>query len=159
MLFQVFALFGFGLIAFQDVRERMVFWVLFPLVGLFLGLAHWYRSTPEVFMVFSLANLFFVTIILLVLWLYTKYIARKGYVNHSLGLGDILFFYALALGFPTLTFVVLFIAALIFSLALHLALGISKEQTTVPLAGYMSLFLMAAFLLSNFSDRYPLYLY
>lgn len=159
MLFQVVALFGFGLIAFQDVKERMVYWVLFPMVGLFLGLAHWQKSTPKAFMMFSLVNVFFVTMLLLISWLYTKYIKGAKYLNQSLGLGDLLFFYAIAFGFPTMTFIVLFVSALVFSLALHIALGISKRQATVPLAGYMSLFLMVTVLLSNFSEQFQLYLF
>ena len=159
MAFQIIALLGFGLIAFQDVRERMVYWVLFPLVGLFLGLAHWQRSTPEVFMMFSLANAFFVTMLLFISWLYTKYIKGSTYLNHSFGLGDLLFFYAIAFGFPTMTFMVLFVFALVFSLALHIALGIAKKQNSVPLAGYMSLFFMAMVLLSYVDEPYELYLY
>ena len=159
MLFQFFAILGFGAIAFQDIKERMVYWFLFPMVALFLGFAFWQQSNPELFLVFSLTNLFFVSTILLISFLYTKYVTRKPYLNHSLGLGDLLFFYALAFGFPTLTFIVLFVSALIFSLVLHTVFGTSQEKSSVPLAGYMSLFLMVLFLLSHIHPHIQLYLF
>ena len=159
MVFQVLAFFGFGVIVFQDVTERMVYWVVFPMVGLFLGLAHWQHTTQEVFTIFTLVNIFFVTHLLFVSWLYTKYIKGMKYLGQSIGLGDLLFFYAIAFGFPTTTFILLFIAALLFSLILHTAIGVVKKQHTVPLAGYMSLFMMAAILLSHVNNAYPLYRY
>ncbi|MEO0570796.1 MAG: hypothetical protein AAF039_03755 [Bacteroidota bacterium] len=159
MLFQVAALFGFGLIAIQDLKERMVHWVLFPLVALFLGMLHWQQSTPDIFALVTLTNIFFVTFLIFTSWLYVRYIKKIKYVNHSLGLGDILFFYALAFGFPTSIFLVLFISALLFSLAIHLVLGLFKKQTTIPLAGYMSLFLIVILLLSNNNDPYQPHLY
>lgn len=64
----------------------------------------------------------------------------------ALGLGDILLFMALTTTFSPIAFVILFIAALIFSLVLHLVLSKYKTNTTVPLAGYMSIFFAATYI-------------
>ena len=157
MVFQLFAILGFTIIAVQDIKKRMVQWMLFPLVGVFLALAHCQNSTPETFLIFSLSNVFLVSAILFILWLYTRFITGKRFLNSSFGLGDLLFFYAFALGFPTITFVVLLAFSLCFSLLAHVVLRFFSNKETVPLAGYMSLFLITIFMLF-FSNSFQLYL-
>ncbi|MEP3210681.1 MAG: hypothetical protein ABJN95_15875 [Maribacter sp.] len=68
-------------------------------------------------------------------------------MNHSIGLGDVLFFFVMGAGFPTMTFIILFACSLFFSLFTYLLFKSSMRVKTVPLAGLMSLFLSAVLML------------
>ncbi len=59
----------------------------------------------------------------------------------TLGLGDVLFFIALGIGFPTLTFLVLLATSLIFSLLIYLIIKSNLKSKKVPLAGFQALFI------------------
>jgi hypothetical protein len=58
--------------------------------------------------------------------------------------------------FPTLSFIVILVFCLIFSLILHLFLADNSQQT-VPLAGYASFFLILVYLSSWFVFYIKLY--
>ncbi|MEO1010893.1 MAG: hypothetical protein AAFX53_06270 [Bacteroidota bacterium] len=131
-----------GIIAFQDFRERAVQWVWFPILGLVLSLIYIEHTSLEQYLVFATTNILLVSLIIGFLFLYTKYIAKARFLNVSFGLGDLLFFYAFALGFPSMTFVLLFTAALFFSFLAFLASRTLDHRETVPLAGLMGLFLL-----------------
>lgn len=73
-------------------------------------------------------------------------------------MGDVLFFYAFALGFPTMTFVLLFVGAIFFSLLVFLILKMGRPMETVPLAGLMGLFVMGVLVSSLFPDTPSLYI-
>lgn len=127
----------FGAILYQDVKERLVYWFLFPIVALGIGWLFFSNTLPELFLASIIANLMFVSALLLVAFLYSK-IKLKMKFDQVIGLGDILFFLAACFSFSTLSFLVVFISALIFSLILHLS--VKNKKQSVPLAGYMSLF-------------------
>ena len=147
-----------GLIAFQDFQERMVSWILFPAMGIVLAFLYLNHANFEQFYPFVLGNFLLVTAIVLVLYLYTKYIAKMEFLNVSFGLGDLLFFYALALGFPTMTFLVLFVLSILFALGAFLYLKRKQEMQTIPLAGLMGIFLTAVIVASFFPNVPSLYL-
>jgi len=147
-----------GIIAYQDVRDRMVVWTLFPLTALLFSLLHLYHSSWNQFAVFATINILLVTAILLILFLYTKNVQKRKFLNYSFGLGDLLFFYAFALGFPTVTFILLFVGAIFFSLAVYFLLKSKHATETVPLAGLMGLFLICAFTVSLFPNMPSLFL-
>lgn len=157
MVLQLFAILGFGLIAYQDIKERMVQWLLFPLVGLLIGLHHWFKSDPSTFLVLCLSNVVLVSVILVILWLYTKFINKRRFLNTSFGLGDVLFLYAFALGFPPITFLVLLTSGIFFSFLIHIILAKSSVHASIPLAGYLSLFLIGMLIISFFGDSLNLY--
>lgn len=90
-------------------------------------------------------NIFMVSSILGILFLYTKFIRGMEFLNVSFGLGDVLFFYAFAMGFPTITFLILFVCSIIFSLTITFFRGKEYNVNGVPLAGLMSLFLIVIF--------------
>jgi len=83
-------------------------------------------------------------ILLLVVYIYSKF-KLKTALKNTFGMGDILLFLGLAFSFSSISFVVLFVFALVFSLVLHLFLKKKSSYDTVPLAGYMSLFFMIAY--------------
>ena len=154
---KILALFCCGLIAYQDIKERLVYWFLLPILGLLLALIFFQYVGPSFFMLSLVTNVVLVTLILGVLFAYAKLILKKTFINHSLGLGDILLFYAFALGFPPMTFIILFVGAVFFSLFSYLVLKKSLRDTTVPLAGFMGLYLMIVVSCSFFMNPYVLY--
>ncbi|MEK6152015.1 hypothetical protein WIW50_02080 [Flavobacteriaceae bacterium 3-367] len=147
-----------GLITYQDFTQRRVLWILFPLLGLLLGTVHFLHSSPSLFLGYALLNGLLVSAVILILYLYTKGLRKKAFLNASLGLGDILFFYVLGLAFPTLTFITLFACSLIFSLIAFLLLKKGLQWSTVPLAGLMSIFLTLIIAYSLFFNSPNLYL-
>lgn len=126
-----------GLILFQDVKERQVYWFLFPIVALCSGTLFYSKTLSELFFIAVIMNMIFVSTLLLIVVLYSKITLKKPFKN-TFGSGDVLFFFAIAWSFSTISFIVIFTSALIFSLMLHLIL--KNKTPTVPLAGYMSLF-------------------
>ncbi len=157
VLLKILAVAICGAIAYQDIKDRMVIWIAFPMMALVLTLIHAASSGWEQVFWFSITNLLLVSGVLLLLFLYTRFFSKKKFLNTSLGLGDILFFYAFSFGFPTLTFVILFVGSLLFSLFLFLSLKSVQHMETVPLAGYMSLFLIGTMALSFFIKTPNLY--
>lgn len=147
-----------ALIAFQDFKERMVSWILFPVVGICLAFLYSTQVSFTQFYPFVVMNIILVTTIVLILFLYTKYIAKMEFLNVSFGLGDLLFFYALALGFPTVTFLVLFVLSILFSLVTFLVFKGKNGVETIPLAGLMGLFLTGVIIASFFSNVPSLYI-
>lgn len=132
-----------GLILYQDLKERHVYWFLFPLAAICVGILFYFKTLPELFITAIAMNILFVTVLLLAIFLYAKF---KLKANKAIGLGDILFFLASAFAFSTISFIVIFIGSLIFSLVLHNVLNQNKSVITVPLAGYMSLFFCLTYL-------------
>lgn len=134
-----------GLILFQDVKERKVYWLLFPLTAICFGLLHLHQVLHEVFLLTVIYNLVFVLLISLFTFGYIKLKLRKN-LTDSFGLGDFLFFLATAFSFATFSFISIFVLSLIFSLSLHLILKKITHDSTVPLAGYMSLFFILTYI-------------
>lgn len=137
---------AFLFVFLQDNKDRYVYWFLFPIIGVLCGLLFYNSTLPELFLASVLFNSLFVLILVLVLLLYA-YFKLKTSLFNTIGLGDILLFVSLTVSFSTIAFIVIFISALFFSLVLHLyKTRFLKTQTTVPLAGYMSLFFLMSYL-------------
>ncbi len=146
-----------AVIALQDFRERAVQWVLFPLLALTMTWLYLENAPYDQYLMFVFVNVLVVTVILLILYLYTKHIARMKFLNVSFGLGDLLFFYAFALGFPTLTFIILFVGSIFFSLMVFWFSLRRQNKDTIPLAGLMGLFLIGIHLASFVPNLPSLY--
>ncbi len=147
----------FALIAYQDFKDRAVYWFLFPVMGILLGIIYFSKTLPLQYVITSMYNILIISIIVLVLFAYTRYIAKKKFLDVSFGLGDFLFFYAFALGFPTYTFLLLFVGSILFALAAHLALNRKRDFETIPLAGLMGIFLIGVTLASRLPHVPSLY--
>ena len=142
------------IIAYQDIRDRAVLWTLFPILAIgLLGLFSQYVTWGQL-LAFAAINALLVSTVLLLLYLYTKFVMERQFLNISFGLGDLLLFYAMAFGFPTISFTIILVGALFFSLSLTLVLGNKKKWATVPLAGLMGIY-MAGILLISFSSQVP----
>lgn len=130
-------------VTYQDVRDRYVFWFLFPAIGVCAGILLFMNTSIGFFLETILLNLLFISLLLGVVFLYTNY-KLKMKLSETFGLGDGLLFIALAFSFAQLTFIIVFVFGLLCSLLLHLALKKTKSET-VPLAGYMSVFFALAY--------------
>jgi hypothetical protein len=133
------------IVLWQDVKSREVYWFLFPIIGGCCGFLYFFNSMPELFLISLFMNLIFVSILLLVIYLYSKY-KLKSSLKTSIGSGDILLFLALCLSFSSVSFITCFVLSLTFSLVLHLFIQKRDSIKTVPLAGYMSLFFVLVYL-------------
>lgn len=133
------------MVLFQDIKERQVYWFLFPIVGLCAGILFYQNTLPQLFYATVVINLAFVLILMTVILLYSR-LKLKTPISNTFGLGDGLLFFALIFSFSSVSFIILFVFGLIFSLVLHLILKKNSKHQTVPLAGYLSLFFAIAYL-------------
>lgn len=135
-----------GWICYQDFKERKVFLFVFPILAtLLFSIFYFQTGVPQVLYYSLLLNLMVVAILVLMSFLITRTLLKKRFLDHSLGMGDILFFACISVGFPSMTFIILFSCSLVFSLLLLLALKKQRAMDTVPLAGLMSIFFIVVF--------------
>ncbi|AUC77570.1 hypothetical protein [Olleya sp. Bg11-27] len=139
IIIKLILLITFGAIFWQDKKERLVHWFLFPIIAFCSGILIHKNMIQELFFLTLIINLLFVTSLILVIYFYSKFKLKTSIIN-TFGLGDALLFIALSFTFSSVSFLVLFVFGLIFSLITHLALKPKIKQETVPLAGYLSLF-------------------
>lgn len=66
-------------------------------------------------------------------------------IDTAIGLGDILFFIAITPLFQVHNYVLFFVLGLLLSVVIYVLTSKSETQTTIPLAGYLALFLMVCF--------------
>lgn len=158
LVLQLLTMIGCGIVAIQDFRDREVMWIFFPLIALMLGGLHVFQVGMEYFAFFALSNVVLISCVLFILWAITKFVLNKSFLDVSFGLGDMLFMYAFALGFPTLTFIVLFVGSIFFSLFAFVLLKVFAKSETVPLAGLMGIFLIAILLMGYLPNAPSLYL-
>lgn len=145
-----------SMIAYQDFRLRAVSWPLFPFLAVLLILCTYLQYPALIPATYLLQTAFkagFVSLQLLLLRVY--YILRfppgQRKLSTRLGLGDILFLYAILFYFSPLNFFLFYIGSL--ALAIPAGLMIQKtgrrEKTkTVPLAGLQSFFFLI-FIIAN----------
>lgn len=147
----------FAVVLYQDFASRLVYWFLYPLIGI-LAFAVQLNSLPiEIALANLGCNLLFVGIILAISMIYLRF--RKLDLKNMFGIGDLLFFLFITATFSMVSFVILFVFSLVFSLVLHVVLNLKKEQSTVPLAGYMSLFFGVVYLVTFYFSCTFLYAY
>ena len=152
--FNIISILGYVAVAVEDFSERTVHWWLFLLLALSGGLAFYSMLDLELLLINIALNLCIVCLILAILLGYSRLVLKKPLFNVALGLGDALLFVVLAVSFPVYAFVVLFAFSVLFSLLLHLLFSKSQKHTTVPLAGYMSIFVTIALVL-QFAGVFP----
>ncbi|MFV5701706.1 hypothetical protein ACM55F_07515 [Flavobacterium sp. XS2P12] len=160
MWFLRILLIGVFLIIFiQDCKDRKVYWFLYPIVGILV-----FVLQMEVVPIYSVIvnasfNLLFVFVLLFVCYLYAAFKLKKALLKEAFGLGDVLFFLFISFSFSIVSFFVLFLFSLVFSLLLHFVLQHKQIDKTVPLAGYLSLFFGVVYGISFFGYSNLLYAY
>jgi len=154
-------------IFFQDLKDRMVWAWLFIVFMLAGGLLHFYSVETTSFLINIGINVIIVTGILAILKIYVTYKMGVESLQNTFGMGDIFCLFALALSFSTVTFVILLVFGFIFSLLIHNARvfllsrkrPLPHNETTVPLAGYLSLFFSGIYIthwIGLYDDLYVL---
>lgn len=123
----------------QDIKERKVYLFLFVACGIMMTYLFYSQSQASIYLWQIGFNLMVVGIITLILFLYAKWVLVKSFYK-TLGLGDLSFFLAIAIGFSTGNFLILFSFSLLFSGILYMMMKSKMKITTVPLAGYQALF-------------------
>ncbi|MEP1490158.1 MAG: prepilin peptidase [Algibacter sp.] len=134
---------------FQDLKKRTIH-VALPVILFLLALVINYSSIDLKFNT-MLYNIVFITINILGLVLYFSY-KNRGFINPIdtyIGLGDVVFFLAITPLFNLKPFILFFVSGLLFSLLLHVSLSLFKQVKTIPLAGYLSLFLIVNIVAKN----------
>jgi len=149
----------FLLVFVQDSKDRQVYWFLYPIIGILVFILQIEKISFYPAFINGGFNLGFVFLLILVCFLYAKLKLKQPLLKEVFGLGDILFFIAIAFSFSIVSFLVLFVFALLFSLLLHLALKHRQTNKNVPLAGNMALFFGVVYGVSFFWECNFLYAY
>ena len=141
------------IIVYQDLKYRLIHISL--LILLFsLSLTFWYLRINIISII--LYNSAFLSINLIVLKAYTVLRKKKKTEDliYGLGIGDILLFYAIIPLFSTSNYILFFITGLIFSMVLHFLISIFvTPNRLIPLAGYLSIYLIVYILYFKFVNK------
>lgn len=145
LLLKTWTLLVLVLIFVEDLRYRAVHWSLFAQLALCLGVVGILCARKSVFFTDSALNLGFLAAQGLGLLVYL-FLRERRWVNPlqtSIGLGDVLFLLISTLAFSLPNFIVYIISGLLFSLMAYgcLLLVHRRAQRTVPMAGFMALYM------------------
>lgn len=143
-------------ICVQDLRERKAYGFLFGISICCLFGLQMQQNTLQQVVYCGLLNSSLLLAMGFFALLFTKFILGKA-VKKCIGLGDVLLFVGYALGFPTLSFVILFAFSLLFSLCVHQILHSNPQKISVPLAGLQALFLALVLLFDTWITYATLY--
>lgn len=125
-----------SLIFFQDQKNREIDWFL-P-IGLFLALFIQYNPVIQD-VVF---NILIVGVLMFGLLMYTKVRFKSSRLTEYFGLGDILVLVALTPLLKPVLFIHFITSGSVFCLMFFLIIQVFKKSTTIPFAGYLSLYTM-----------------
>ena len=130
----------------QDIKDRSVSWILFPILFLLLALSRWLNGIGyQEFFYQSFSNLAFLIFQLVAVNIYfsIKQRSRVNITNGMLGWGDILFLVTIAFYFPLYLFILFYLCSLfvvIVSWSLWKKFTESRTEQ-IPLAGLQAIFL------------------
>lgn len=143
-----------GAILYQDLRYRAID-VRIVVVVFVLCLIRNYLSTYVDIYDF-LISVGFVAFLLISLIAYFSVKHKRFFnpVDSEIGTGDILFFLAITPLFYFKDYILFFTTSLIFSLALFFIFRSRLEKRAIPLAGFISLYLMIISSINFFSDTH-----
>lgn len=140
-----------GLIFYQDIMFRKVSVILFPPFFLLTLIFSLQTQNVETIAVKSLINSLYLLLVVGVsyFYFYIRHGIRK--ISGILGAGDLLFLFCIISLFDLPQFVLFTTVSFLASLGIHLLMrgvfAFYRIQTTVPLAGYLSLCLGARILI------------
>ncbi|MBX2828090.1 MAG: hypothetical protein KTR22_08000 [Flavobacteriaceae bacterium] len=130
-----------GIIGFQDFKYRAIHFLLVILVfaaGVSLLI---FNAVPIA--IFAV-TLLFITLMVTLLWLYLS--AKNGrWINpfkKYIGLGDVLFFFAVTPLFAVQNYLFFFTTGMVVALFLALLYFRKKHQASIPLAGILAFYLI-----------------
>jgi len=138
-------------VVFQDLKHRAIHVVLPILlcigaIARFLILEH---AISEL-----LFTGVFLVLVLLGLFIYTSVKSKRiiNPIDSSIGLGDIVFFIAIIPLFFSTTYILFFSTGMLFTIACHVLFTKNKEAH-VPLAGYLSIYLILLLIVDFCIDK------
>lgn len=131
----------------QDIKYRAIHYIL-PLALFVVALSRFIylkQNFKELLM-----TLGFLFLVLLGLFIYFSIKSKKiiNPINSAIGLGDLIFFIAIIPLFYSTTYILFFITGMLFSAVCHLLFN-KRKELHVPLAGYLSLYLLVFILLNK----------
>lgn len=125
----------------QDYKGRAVSILIFALLA---------ASALGLFMISQLdwqmvlTNLAFVVLVIGCLFLYIA-VKERGFVNifkSHFGIGDFVFFLAITPLFANRNFILFFITGMLLSAIIHLITARNQKEQTIPLAGYLAIYVL-----------------
>lgn len=132
-------------ISYQDFKDRLVS-IFLLLSGIILGgWIHFLNQNIWSFFTNISFNLLVIIIVFSILFLYAKYKMKQD-VFETFGQGDLLFFLLIAMSFPIVSFLMIFVFSMVFSLLIYIFIKNNLKERTVPLAGLQSVFLVICIL-------------
>ena len=135
------------LVAIQDFKYRAVYWIAFPVLSILLFLDRSFKQETMTILQNTLFNLSFVLLQLLIVtvWFSLKNKKWINLIKGFLGLGDILFLIGIACYLSFASFIVFYIASLLFVLIIWLIWSNLKKASSnqVPLAGLQAILFLA----------------
>ena len=135
-------------IAWQDFKFRAVYWWLFPLLLMVLGLAKIWQTDSKQMTTDLLYNSAFLALQMFVLSLYFSFKLGKwvNVFDGYFGLGDLFFLLSIAPYFSFINYVFFYLLSLFIAIVLNF---FKKENTEIPLAGQQALALLLVILLDQ----------
>lgn len=137
------------LVFYQDYKRRTIH-VILPILIFSINIVINYLFL-DISVIDVVYNIVFIAINIIGLVLYFS-IKSKQLVNpidSSIGIGDIVFLVAITPLFNLKSFVLFFILGLMFSLIVHFIYSVFKKTKNIPLAGYLSIFLILYLFVKN----------
>jgi len=150
-----------GVLVFQDFKSREISWFLIPLliVG-FIVLGLQQIGAEELITYFGI-NFMIVALNLLGVTLMVSLKERQltNILKNYLGLGDVLFFLVLTVVFSPLNFIFFYIGSIFITALVYGSIMLFNKQKKVliPLAGAMSLLLIATILIEQMVPSFQFY--
>ena len=72
LILKVILVLSFSLVFLQDIKDRQVYWFLFPTIGFLCGLLFYQNTLPELFYISAILNMTFISMLIFVMFLYIK---------------------------------------------------------------------------------------
>jgi len=139
-----------GVMFYQDLKFRAIYWWLFPLLFVFLFTYSARTAGWLAVLDFAAWNSLFVLFQVILLTAYISLRSRKftNIFSGYFGLGDLLFLICIAGSFSLLNFVCFYVVSLLISIMIMLFVHwfSRSNQQKIPLAGYQALLLIAVLL-------------
>lgn len=131
-------------IAYQDIKNRMIYLFLFPLCAILFGVLSFDALGLTFFTSHLPYNVLFILAVLFIIGVYFRLKYDSAFAKAALGQGDYLMFFAtcFAMGFSAFLIfsVSSVIAALVIAIMLKWLRGNDVTLNQIPLAGYMAIF-------------------
>jgi len=141
-------------IAYQDMRYRAVYWLVFPVLSVLLFYEKQLYIGVNDTLNDSVYGSMFVGFQLFLLWAYffIKYERPVNILQNHLGLGDVLFLLSITFYFSPVNFVLFYISSLIITLlyACTELYIFKRKELKIPLAGLQAIYFLLLLVLSVF---------